>query len=79
MTPSDTPDTDEIVASISVDRGVTFYDYVLSEFFVLNNCVFLRGDVFNLPVSGDNSIIFKILSSNTNDIKINDISVGVSY
>lgn len=68
-----------LTASISVD-GSTFYTYGnLYEYFVLNDYVFLRGDVFNIPDSGGRSVTFKIQSNNTNDVKINNIAVGVSY
>jgi hypothetical protein len=68
-----------LTASISVD-GTTFFTYGnLYEYFVLNNYVFLRGDVFDIPALDNRSITFKIQSNNTNDVKINDIAVGVSY
>lgn len=80
ITPSTTPTTDSLTVFISVDGGTIFYEYAnLYNYFVLNNCNFLRGDISDLPTSGGRSVIIKLQTNNTNDIKINDISIGVSY
>ena len=76
----------DLQSYISVDNGQNFYEYsnlyeYLSFTSIINNLdiVYLRGDVVDIPQTDDNRIIFKITTSNLNNVYIDAISCGLSY